>query len=159
MGAFEVACDPAIDAEIDERGERPDLFRFDEAAEGSGDGADGEIDGETPELAVQHSGDGEGDAASHGGEGAEEDSEQDGGFEADVGGEEVGDADADPDTENERNTDERDQFQGLTRGAMGEEEEVAEGFGTGQRARYRCRDAELNQQRDEDERVGNGLHQ
>ena len=51
--AFEVARDPAIDAEVDERGEGPDVFDFDDAAEDAGGETDDDVEGEAEELAVQ----------------------------------------------------------------------------------------------------------
>ena len=132
MRAFEVAGDPAVDAEVDEGGEGPDVFGFGEGAEVAGEGGDGEVYGQREVLAVEECGDGKGDAGTHGGDGADEDAEEDGGLEREVGRVEVRDADANHDAEDEGSGDEGDECGGLAAGAVGEQEQVAEGAGAGE---------------------------
>lgn len=99
------AADPAIEAEVDERGEGPDIFFAGDAAVGSEDRGDGEVDGEGEPFVVAEGGEGEGGGAEHGGPGAEEEAEDGEGFEGDVGCEEVVDADTDEDAEGEGGAD------------------------------------------------------
>ena len=99
-------------------------------------------------------GSGEDDAAEHGPAGADEQAEQDDGFERDVGGEEVGDDDADPDAEVEGNEEEGEEREGLGGGAVLGERGGSGRCGTRARAlATAAAHAELDQQRDEDEAV------
>lgn len=123
------AADPAVEAEVDERGEGPDVFFAGDAAVGSEDGGDGEVDGEGEELVMAERGEGERGAANHGGPGAEEKAQDGGGLEGDVGGEEVGDAHADEHAEHERDADPGEEVKSFAGGAVLEEKQTLEGRG------------------------------
>ena len=150
-GAEERAADPAIEAEVDEGGEGPDFFLVDEAAVDAGGDGDGHQEGEGQEFAVKDSGQREHGGADEGGAGANEDAENDGGLEGDVGGIEVGDGDANQHAEAERHTDECDEAKGLGYGAFVAEEEVLE-FARAPEGRGDSRgNTELDEQGDEDD--------
>ena len=149
----EIAADPAVEAEIDEWGEVPDFFFFDGKAEESGGEAEDGVEGQGEEFMVVDGGDGKDDAAEHGFYGAEEQAEEDDGFKGDVGGEEVGDGGADPDAEGEGDEEKGHQSDGLAAAAVVRKEKPLEGAGAGERRRYGRGDAELDQERDEQEGV------
>ena len=126
LGTAEIARDPAVDAEVDHGGEGPDILGCGKEAVHSGDSGDGEVDGKSKVLVVQEGGDGEEGSSGHGGDRTDEDAEEDGGFEGEIGGEEVLYVEADEDAEGERDTDHGDQSCGLAPIAMGIEEEFFE---------------------------------
>lgn len=117
MRSAQVAGNPAVDAEIDHGGERPDVFEIGEVTEAAGETTHQEIGRERPELVVQHGWKSEGCTAGHGGQWTQKNAEQDGDFKREIGREKVRDRDADPNTEDERETDQRDQAEGLSRGS------------------------------------------
>ena len=109
----QIAAHPAVEAEVDEGREGPDLFLLDEAAEDAGGQPERGVEGQREVFVVEDGGDGEHDAAQHGPAGADEQAEKNDGLKGDVGGEEVGDRDADPDAEGERHQEEGQQGEGL----------------------------------------------
>ena len=141
VGPGDGAADPAVEAEVDERGEGPDIFFASDAAVGSEDGGDGEVDGEGEVLVVADGGDGEGGATDHGGPRTEQEAEDGGGLEGDVGCEEVLDFDADEYAEHERDADPGEQVKGFAGVTVFEQEQAFEGGGAGERAGDGCRDA------------------
>ena len=150
MRVFNIAAYPAIDAEVDEGGERPDFFLFNEfAVEAGGDGH-GQVEGQGQVFVVQHGGQREERASDHGGDRSEQDAEDYGGLKGDVGGIEVGDGEADPDAEAEGNADEGQQAERLRGAALGGKEQILEGPRPGQRAGDGSGDTKLYQQRDQD---------
>jgi GTP cyclohydrolase II len=126
LGAAEIAGDPAVDAEVDHGGEGPDVFGGGETSVHAGDSGYGEVDGEGEVLVVQEGGEGEDGASCHGGDGADEDAEEDGGLEGEVGGEEVLYGQADPDAEGQRDADHREESRGLAPVAAGIQEQAFE---------------------------------
>ena len=124
------AADPAVEAEVDERGEGPDVFFAGDAAVGAEEGGDEEVDGECEVLVMREGGDGESGGAEHGGPGTEEKAEDGGGFEGDVSGEEVADADADEDAEGEGDADPGEELEGVAGVARLEQEKTLEAVGT-----------------------------
>ena len=134
VGPGDGATNPAVEAEVDERGEGPDVFFAGDAAVGSEDGGDEEIDGKREVLVVCDGGKREGRAADHGGPGAEEEAEDGDGLEGDVGCEEVGDAYADEHAEHEGDADPGEEMKGFASVAGLEEEQAFEGDGAGERA-------------------------
>jgi len=133
VGPGDGAADPAVEAEVDEGGEGPDVFFAGDAAVGSEDGGDGEVDGEGEPFVVSESGDREGGGADHGGPGAEQEAEDGDGFEGDVGCEEVLDFHADEHAEHEGDADPGKQVEGFAGGAGFEQEQTFEGGGAGER--------------------------
>ncbi len=101
VGPGDGAANPAVEAEVDEWGEGPDVFFAGDAAVGSEDGGDEEVDGEREVLVVGEGGEREGGAAEHGGPGAEKEAEDGNGLEGDVRCEKVLDFHADEHTEHE----------------------------------------------------------
>jgi len=134
VGPGDGAADPAVEAEVDEWGEGPDIFFASDAAVGSEDGGDDEVDGEGEPFVVADGGNGEGGGTYHGGPGAEEEAEDGDGLEGDVGCEEVGNAHADEYAESEGDADPCDEVQGFAGGAGFEQEQTLEGRGAGERA-------------------------
>ena len=157
-GLAEVAAHPAPEAEVDEGGEGPDLVHLDKAAEEAGGQAERGVEGQSQVLMVKDGGDGEDDAAEHGPSGTDEEAKENDGFKGDVGGEEVGDLGADPDAEGERHEEKGQQGRGLAVAAILGKEQPLEGAGPGQRAGHRGGHAQLDQQRDEDERIGHPIN-
>ena len=101
----QIARDPAVEAEVDERGEGPDVLGVGEAAEDSGGRGHQQVDRQREVLVVRMRGERQGCAADHGRERAEQDAEEDRGLEGEVGGEEVRHAHAHPDAEGQRHAD------------------------------------------------------
>jgi len=106
---------------------------------------------------VEDSGNGKHDAAQHGPSGTDEETKENDGFERDVGGQEVGDLGAHPDAERERHQKEGQQSGGLAVRAILGKEQTLEGAGPGQRAGHRRGHAQLDQQRDDNERIGHPI--
>jgi hypothetical protein len=153
-GAAEDAADPAVEAEVDEGREGPDFIGLDEAAEDSGEEGDGDVEGEREVLGVEHSREREDGSAEGGPARADEEAEEDDGFERDVGGEEVGDGSADPHAEGEGDEKEGEESESLIGMALFREEESAEGGTARENAGYGRHDTQLDQKGDQDETVG-----
>jgi len=149
----DIAANPAVEAEIDEGGEVPDFFFFDGEAEEAGGEAEDGVEGQGEEFMVVDGGRGEDDAAEHGLDGAEEQAKEDDGFKGDVGGEEVRDGGADPDAEGKGDEEKGHQPDGLAAAAAICEEKPLEGTRAGESRGYGRGDAELDEQRDEQEGV------
>src|ERR1700727_2296679 len=132
VGPGDGAADPAVEAEVDERGEGPDIFFAGKAAVGSKDGGDEEVDGEGEVLVVGERGEREGGTADHGGPGAEKEAEDGDRLEGEVGCEEVGDAYADEYAEHQGGADPGEEVEGLASVAVLEEEQPFEGYGAGE---------------------------
>jgi len=134
VGPGDGAANPAVEAEVDEGGEGPDVFFASDAAVSSEDGGDEEVDGEGEVLVMGEGGERKGGGANHGGPGAEEEAEDGDGLEGDVGCEEVGDAYADEHAEHEGDADPGEEMKGFASVAGLEEEQAFEGDGAGERA-------------------------
>ena len=145
---LQVPRNPPINAEVDERREGPYVLWVGEAAEGSGDRGDRQVDRKRPVFAMPHGRQCHGSSTTHRGQRAHENAENDRRLEGDIGCQEVGNAHPDPYTEGQRSADEGDQLCRLAKGAVGEQQQFAEGFGSRQRTRNRRRDAKFDQQRD-----------
>lgn len=103
---------------------------------------------------VKHRGDGENGTAQHGPARADQQAEEDDGFQREVGREEVWNKGAEPDTEGKRNKEEREQAEGLAGASLFSEEEAAKGGDARQHTGHRSHDTQLDEQGDEDEPVG-----
>lgn len=145
------AANPAVEAEVDKRGEGPDVFFAGDAAVGSEDGGDAEVYGKGEELVMAEGGEREGGATDHGGPGAEEQAEDGGGLEGDVRGEEVGDTHADQNAEHQGDADPGEEAEGLAGVAVLEQEQTLEAGGARQRTGDRRGHAQLDQEGDKDQ--------
>ena len=96
-------------------------------------------------------GKGEGSSADHRGPGAEQKAKDGDGLEGEVGGEEVGDTHAHKYAKHQRNADPGDELDGLARVAMFEQQQPFEADGARERTGHGSGDAELDQQRYEDQ--------
>ena len=146
-----VARDPAVDAEVDHGGEGPDVLGGGEEAVHSEESGYGEVDGEGEILVVQEGGDGEDGASNHGGDGPDQDAEQDGCLEGEIGGEEVLYIEPNQDAKRQRNTYHCQQSRGLLPVAMRIQKQFLECGPAGQDGCERPRYAQLNEQGNEDQ--------
>ncbi len=156
-GTEEGTADPAVEAEIDEGRERPDFFLVDKAAIDAGGDGDGKEKWQGEEFSVEDGGESQNRRADEGGAGAEENAEENGGFEGNVGGVEVGDGDTDPNAQAERDADEGKQAKGLGEGAFVAKEELLKFTRAPQRGGNRRGHTQLDEQGDEDDaRIDHG---
>ena len=109
----QIAANPAVEAEIDEGCERPDLFLLNEAADGAGGQAESDVEGQREIFVVQNGGNRQHGAAEHGPAGTDEQAEQNDGFKRDVGGEKVGNPKPKPNPESKRHQEKRQQRERL----------------------------------------------
>ncbi len=156
--AAQIATDPTIKTEVDEGGEGPDLFGCNSTAQEPGEKPQGCVERQRQILAMVQGGKGEDQTTDDGPAGPEKESEENDRLEGDVGGEEVGDSGANPYAERERHEKEGEQSDSLRRAAVFGEEQAAKATGAGQHAGHGGDDAQLYQQRDENEPVGHLHH-
>ena len=100
---------------------------------------------------MQHGGQGEHSSAQERGKRPQQDAKNDDGFESDVGRIEVMNGQANPDAEREGDAEESQQTYRLTGGAALGKQEPLKSQRSGSHRRNRGDDAQLDQQRDEDE--------
>ena len=148
--ARQIAANHAIEGEIDERRERPDVFLFrSELAQPTGDNSGEHIQGQAGPLAVQHGGQRDQRSAESSRQTAADYAQQQRGFEREVTGEEALNADAYPDAECDRNRHPQRQIDLVPGFALFTEDQVLEFLGAHQRARQGCGHAQLDQEVDE----------
>src|SRR5581483_8605631 len=133
---------PAIQTKIDERCERPDLLRIDDAAEKAGQKAECRVERQRQVCAVIESGEREQYRAQYSPARAEKETEKNDGRERDVGGEKVGDRGPNPDAQGERNQEKGQQGEGLAGAAILGEEQATKAAGAGQHAGHGGNDAQ-----------------
>ena len=144
----EIAAHPAVEAEIDEGSEGPDLFFLDEAADHAGGQAESDIEGQREILVMQDGRDRQNGAAEHGPAGADQQAEKNDGLKRDVGGEKVRHPEPQPNAERERHQEKRQQGERLRGAALFGKEQPPEGGDARQDAGHRGHHAQLDQQRD-----------
>ena len=158
LRSLEVASHPAINTEVDERRERPDVLGRRDTPERPRNRGDRQIDGQGQVFAMRKRRQRHPRRASHRRKRTHQNTQQNRRLEGDIRGKEVGDAHPHKHPKRQRNTDQGHKLRRLPEAAMRQQQKVAEGSGSGQRTRDRRRDAQLNQQRDQKERVCNRLH-
>ncbi len=149
----EVAPHPAPEAEVDEWSEGPDFFFFDEQTGDAGEEADGKEERESEKFAMEQGRRGHDCGADHGPARPEQEAKQGDRLKGHVSGEKIGDGDSGPDSQSERDEKKAEKNQGLRSPAKRSEEEPLEDAGAGLSARDRGGDAQLDQQRDENQLV------
>ena len=116
------------------------------------------IEGQGQILVVKDRGHRQHDAAQHGPSGPHKQAQQNDGFKGDVGGQKVGHLGPHPDAQGQRHQKEGQQGRGLAVAAMLGKEQPLEGAGPGQRAGHGRGHAQLDQQRNQNERIGHPIN-
>ncbi len=154
----QVAAHPAVEAQVDERRERPDLFLLDEAADRAGGQAKSNVEGQREILVMQDGGNRQDRAAEHGPARPDEQAEKNDGFKGDVGGEKVGNPEPKPDPESERHQEKSQQRQRLPATALLGKKQAPESGDARQYAGHRGHHAQLDQQRDPNQVIGHTIN-
>ena len=146
------AANPVIDAQVEERRERPDRLALgSNVPQQAGQESGQDIHGQREPLAEEQRREGDQDAAGGPDEASADDAHQDGAFERDVGGVEVADPTAHQNAEGNRDADDQDEFDLLAQRALFAEQQHAEATGAHQHAADRRGNAEADQDGDENE--------
>ena len=154
-GTANRASDPAIQAEVDKRGEPPDIFFADELAIQSENAGDHDVERQGEIFMVGQGGNRKDSSRGSRGQDSEKQGHEDDGFEGDVRGEKIRDGDAHPYAQGQRDAEEGEQSDDLPdRTLVLSEKKFLEDARAGERCRNRGGNAQLNQQRDEDQLLG-----